>query len=295
MKSKFTLLVVCFFISFKLFSQTALPNGMVYYFLEYQDDAGIRYYFSRTDTVRLDSSVNGANYYRFSSSRHTKLMVHKHRFYYQTHPDSSFSLIYDFNLKAGDYMKGYSYIDSLRIDSVQNEVIGKDSFIIQYVTVTKALSLYPRNFRFVNRIGSLEAGIAYWEHFFFEHGNNLLGLCNQNEALQWQSQPLLHFSKRASCNSMDSILHTISVKAINKNPKVFLSPNPVSKQLSIETLQANEPLSIAIYNALGALVYQTKCTDKMNTIDMHGFENGLYIVKITMGDNQFSTHKIFKQ
>ena len=74
-----------------------------------------------------------------------------------------------------------------------------------------------------------------------------------------------------------------------------MSPNPVSKQLSIETLQANEPLSIAIYNALGALVYQTKCTDKMNTIDMHGFENGLYIVKITMGDNQFSTHKIFKQ
>ena len=295
MKSKITLLVFCFVISFKLFSQTTLPNGMVYYFLNYQDDAGIRYYSSTTDTVHLDSTVNGHVYYHLSAHPSKQVMQHHNQFYYRNHPDSNFNLIYDFNLKAGDNMKGNDYIYSLRIDSVQNEVIGNDSFIIQYATVIKAISIYPKSFHFVNRIGSLEAGIDYWEHFFFEHGRNLLGLCNQNEALQWQNQPPLNFTKRATCNSMDSILRTISVKPIIKNPKVLLSPNPVSDQLNIETLQANEPLNIAIYNALGALVYQTTYTDKRNTIDRHGFENGLYIVKMTMGDNQFSTHKIIKQ
>jgi len=295
MKSKITLLVACFVITFNLFSQTTLPNGMVYYFLDYQDDAGTRYYFSKTDTVQIDSSVNGKTYYRLSSSRFKQVMQHHNQFYYRNHPDSNFNLIYDFDLKAGDNMKGNDYIYSLRIDSVQNEVFDNDSFIIQYATVVKAISNYPKNFRFVNRIGSLEAGLEYWNHFFFEHGRNLLGLCNQNEAMQWSNQPPLYFTKRATCNSMDSIMHTISVKAINKNAKVVMSPNPVGDQLKIETMQSNESFTIAIYNALGAMVYQSKYADAIGTIDLSNFENGLYIVRMTTSDNQVSTQKIIKE
>lgn len=295
MKSKITLLVFCFIFSLKLFSQTTLPDGMVYYYLDFQDDLGTRYYFSKTDTVQIDSFANGNTYYSYSSSHSKQMMQHHNQYYFRNHPDSNYTLIYDFNLKAGDYMRGFHYIDSLRIDSVQNTVIGGDSFIIQHVTVTKAISLYPHNFRFVNRIGSLEAGFEYWEHFFFEHGRNLLGICNQNEALQWQTQPYLKFTKRTTCNSMDSIMRTISVKSIDKNSNVKLYPNPVGDQLKIESLNSNECLTIEIYNTLGSLVYQTKSTDAITTIDLSDFENGLYIVKITMGDILYSTQKIIKQ
>ncbi len=295
MKSKFTLLVFSFIFSLKLYSQTALPNGMIYYLHAYTIGSGNTSSYGLSDTVHLDSSKAGYNYYSFDRFSNKQVLIHQNRFYIRYNSDSLFKMIYDFNLKAGDYMKGYDYIDSLRIDSVDNEVIGKDSFIIQYVTVTKALSLYPRNFRFVNRIGSLEAGLEYWYHFFFEAGRDLLGICNQNEALRWQIQPYLQFTKRATCNSMDSILHSISVKPVNKNLTVLLYPNPVSNQLEIETLHPNEVLTIEIYNSLGSLIYQTKCIDTIHTIDLSNFENGLYIVKMTTSDNQISIQKIIKQ
>lgn len=295
MKSKFTLLVFSLVFSFKLFGQTLLQDGMKYYFLNFKDDIGGRYYYTSESIVYQDSIMGDYKYYHLQGMTGIQVMIHNNQYYFKYNPDSNYQLIYDFNLKAGDYMKGNNYIDSLRIDSVQNLVIDNDSFIIQYVTVTKALSLYPRNFRFVNRFGSLEAGIEYWEHFFFEYGTELLGICGQNASLRWQDTPTLHFTKTKTCNTMDSVMHALSVKAIHTNLKVKLSPNPVTHQLTIETFQSNEPIDAAIYNSLGILVYQTKSSDVVNTIDLSHLPNGLYIIKISTSDNQYSTQKIIKQ
>jgi hypothetical protein len=66
-------------------------------------------------------------------------------------------------------------------------------------------------------------------------------------------------------------------------PKISLYPNPASERITIENAK-----SVEIFNLLGQLVYANKNMEQ-NTVDIHHFERGTYIVKT---DNQI--HRFIK-
>ena len=55
-------------------------------------------------------------------------------------------------------------------------------------------------------------------------------------------------------------------------------PNPSSNQIFVN--QLNGESIISIYNLSGQLIYQNKTSSTNETIDVYGFTNGLYILKV---------------
>ena len=62
---------------------------------------------------------------------------------------------------------------------------------------------------------------------------------------------------------------------------VFIYPNPTDDYLFIEGNK--NPISISIYNLLGAEVIATSTTDKINVSEL---SKGVYIIRISDGINQ---------
>lgn len=68
-------------------------------------------------------------------------------------------------------------------------------------------------------------------------------------------------------------------------------PNPVSQMLYFDGVQDSGV--VTVYNMLGSTIYKSTFTEG-SSLDMSGFTNGLYIVKLESGDKVF-TQKIIKQ
>jgi hypothetical protein len=71
---------------------------------------------------------------------------------------------------------------------------------------------------------------------------------------------------------------------------IIIYPNPASKQLNINVSQ-NEIDEVSIYNLLGQTVITVK---NNNSIDISGLPNGIYIVRVTQGQNK-NTQKFVKE
>jgi len=71
-----------------------------------------------------------------------------------------------------------------------------------------------------------------------------------------------------------------------------LYPNPTSNALYIEA--SNTLTSIEIYNLLGQQILSSKPNTLTEEIDMSGFNSGMYLVKVTIGE-QSETYKVLKQ
>jgi Secretion system C-terminal sorting domain len=73
---------------------------------------------------------------------------------------------------------------------------------------------------------------------------------------------------------------------------ITVYPNPVEEELRIET-----PLSILpvfrLYDVAGKLIYQSKISENIKTIDMHNLPQGFYMLTYQLG-NKYHTKKIFK-
>jgi len=86
------------------------------------------------------------------------------------------------------------------------------------------------------------------------------------------------------CNN-DSLLIGIltPVKSNNLNEKLVLFPNPAQNKISVETSQLNQ--TIEIFDSSGSLKYRTKSALLKTEIDLVGYNNGIYFIKISDGIN----------
>lgn len=77
---------------------------------------------------------------------------------------------------------------------------------------------------------------------------------------------------------------------LNNSPVIY--PNPVTEgSFSIKLINQNENYKYNIYNVIGGLVKQGNITTGINTIDVSNVASGIYVVRMTNG-NQVSSQKI---
>lgn len=88
-----------------------------------------------------------------------------------------------------------------------------------------------------------------------------------------------------------AFLNALSIPTFN-NSKVKIYPNPISNQMTIES--NNEIQKVSIYNFLGQEVINCQPTSKNVTIQTNGIESGIYIAKSIMIDGTESILKFIK-
>ncbi len=78
--------------------------------------------------------------------------------------------------------------------------------------------------------------------------------------------------------------------------KLKIYPNPASQMISIEFNESAAPvLEIQLFNALGKMLYQSEMDGSgLQTIDLSGYEKGLYFIRIK-GDDFTESGKFIKQ
>ncbi len=86
----------------------------------------------------------------------------------------------------------------------------------------------------------------------------------------------------------------LGVKNNDFKNSVSLYPNPASTVLSIENGSGEEIKSVSIYSITGALVKQINNAQEIKTISISELQNGMYFVKMQVG-NQVINNKIIKK
>lgn len=82
---------------------------------------------------------------------------------------------------------------------------------------------------------------------------------------------------------------------LNKNATILVYPNPANDRLNIVSMNDDDIKSFEIFNINGACIYSKKEEfSKNNVINMEGFANGIYIVKI-LTDKEVITKRIIKE
>ncbi len=71
----------------------------------------------------------------------------------------------------------------------------------------------------------------------------------------------------------------------SKHQKIRVFPNPAKDQLNIRMQATNTHL--AVYSSQGVLVYENRSFSKQDTIDVSGFEQGIYLIRINDSYERF--------
>ena len=81
-------------------------------------------------------------------------------------------------------------------------------------------------------------------------------------------------------------------ESANKEFAVF--PNPSSGIVTI-TSKAVVPIDIVVYNLVGDLVHESKTTQTKTQLDLSYLSNGVYFVKVSLGEGKTATYKLVIQ
>lgn len=92
-----------------------------------------------------------------------------------------------------------------------------------------------------------------------------------------------NFSNSISICAIYTFTNPVGIADIDVLRNVKVYPNPVRNNLKIENLQGNT--NISIYNITGQLIQAVSSVMGNTEIDMSGFSNGLYFVKLQNGQN----------
>jgi hypothetical protein len=99
--------------------------------------------------------------------------------------------------------------------------------------------------------------------------------------------------------SIHTIDNSYSIKDVNNDGLIKVFPNPTNKRVNIEiNINDRERYSIQLFDIQGRLVYSTSLLNQMQeessfALEMEGYKNGVYIIKISSQKNVF-TKKIIK-
>lgn len=85
------------------------------------------------------------------------------------------------------------------------------------------------------------------------------------------------------------------IESIKMSPatQTILYPNPVSEKLFIRTSSTTSAIKIKLTNLNGVDLLVANKSDLDHGINLSALPGGIYLVKITMSDNQIETHKVF--
>lgn len=80
---------------------------------------------------------------------------------------------------------------------------------------------------------------------------------------------------------------------LSKNPLDVLDiySNPTTKTVTLRTLEAKSEYVVEVFSTSGILVFKKPCTSEETSLSLAGLTGGLYILKITQGQNVI-THKL---
>lgn len=186
-------------------------------------------------------------------------------------------LIYDFTAQVGDTLRfgDFQEFDYFVVDSISIEQIGgrdrkKFWFGLEYDITGEPVAIET----WTEGIGS-DMGLLF-SGWYYVSGGYYRALCfHQNGELLWQNEYY------GTC-MIDAVKEEVA-------PAVSVYPNPVSETVSIEGL---EPAEVQVYNTLGQVV---KTVRDANEINMEGFAEGVYLLRITDKEGNGYIKKITKQ
>ena len=132
----------------------------------------------------------------------------------------------------------------------------------------------------------------------------ICGTSNADEAKNWtHANPItnqLNYYKIQLNPGEMSPVNRIFVNQTNK-PNIVLFPNPISTDIDLLTIKILGTESLAfdgfIYNQFGnyVLKIEKQSTISNSTIKINELSNGLYLIKLTDGDNLYSTKFIIQR
>ena len=96
------------------------------------------------------------------------------------------------------------------------------------------------------------------------------------------------------CNGCATSQPPTGVKAVKTGLDVSIFPNPGDGIFIVNLSDAANQLNIAVYNNLGAIVYQQIVSGKQHRIDISNHAPGLYYVQVRMADGTTSVTKLMK-
>jgi hypothetical protein len=102
---------------------------------------------------------------------------------------------------------------------------------------------------------------------------------------------------KGSCTDTSSCVMVSTLSGLqqpNTPNNLSIYPNPFSAVLTVVFSDLTDMEGIEVYNSVGVLVYQSGRLSEINTIDLNGHANGLYMVKV-MSNKQPVTRIIIKQ
>jgi len=196
--------------------------------------------------------------------------------------------IYSFKVDSGAILSLDSvYIGEKLATIIERHVKTVDSFDFNGFTgkkISVATVIKASNMDFVPYESSVEVwyeGIGSLD-IFFGIGDDSGILCFWNDGNLIYSNP-----EEDGCVITEYIANSgINQTAIS--PIIKLIPNPVKDILTIEPIEDFECADF--YNLFGCKLINTSC----NTIDISGFKDGVYLVKIKLKSGQIINEKIIK-
>jgi hypothetical protein len=97
----------------------------------------------------------------------------------------------------------------------------------------------------------------------------------------------------------DQTLNTEEVTGFNDhlfegNKSIRIYPNPAFNEVSVNLQLTGKKTSVAIYNVVGQLIYESLIQKEKTQIDLNGFANGVYLVKITENGKLIKQERLIK-
>jgi hypothetical protein len=98
------------------------------------------------------------------------------------------------------------------------------------------------------------------------------------------------------CKNLDEVLQACMVNVIeimDENPQMRISPNPASRQITVETTDTDNEFQISIFNYNGQEVLKFKTRSAPVIIDIHNLPAGIYFVRLA-GEMMIGVEKFIK-
>lgn len=201
---------------------------------------------------------------------------------------TSDTLLYDFNLKAGDTLKGYlgkqlpagmaivKSVDSVQIENAYRKRINFD---------TTDVCSY---FSIIEGIGST-TGLTACYYGAFDFGTNLECFSVNGDIIY-----------QAPCGSDTiacAVLPPDGVKNLSTIPKeiVKVFPNPTTGKITIKGPVINTPLHISIYDLFGRKRAEMEINVGQPEMDITALPEGMYLVWLEKDRRVVSIEKLIKQ
>ncbi len=289
MKRIFTFFSLSFLLVSNLFAQSFFEKDTKYVLWRTQGTESSGYH--AFEEVFLDSVISGTEYYhslfwignnafkKYYKVQNNKVYLISYIFKYRK---NEYHLVYDFNLLKGDSLNidtvFSNQVFKYKVDSVSKISIKYKEKKVQFMSVKstqKGFAYSFGKFTFIEGIGSLEAGLSFFEQLPYTDWQEwqCLRICMKDSAYL----PILNSNRLQffSTPCMDSAYqHMVEIK----NPyqsEPFIFPNPINDLLNINNFKGN----IALFDFKGSIVLEETIASQTQ-LDVRFLPKGIYYLKL---------------